>query len=431
MANPYDEQLLLDYIEGDLSPAVRAQVEQMARKDARLGQLLESLIADRKALREMPDPPAPEWLMDEVDRQLERVMLMDAWPSEAKAVVRQRYLLRRLVMIGAVAASVAVIATVVISSMTIGTSPATPSTVTTNNPKSTGTPTVASADHGKGGNATRFNAPSVDVAPVVPPTPPVVETDTPPSVAVGPVVPPVVDVTQPPTGETPAPPAVAEIPKPDGTGVGPNVGATIEPTITDTHARPVSDPTAILKPMDPFAKHILKSPAEEQRETQKMLIMLPARPDLAPRLELHIASKDPAATRKLLENLRAAGSAAYTPEKSGSSAALDKSMPLTYTWHIVPTELTKAMLSVQTAPMHTGTEWRQRNAAAAPVTPTTIAPKIELNATPTPWPTLQPDYLAILQQQIPPAEKPAAAASASVSNAVDIAVVIEPVGVKK
>ena len=109
MVEQYDEELLLGYIEGELTDEQAAGVEASMQQDPRLAQLIKQLRADRKALRDLPEPITPDWLMEEVDRLLERSMLLDATPADQIAVRdQQRHVLRRIGMIGAIAAMVAV-----------------------------------------------------------------------------------------------------------------------------------------------------------------------------------------------------------------------------------------------------------------------------------------------------------------------------------
>ena len=118
MVEPYDEELLLGYIEGELTDEQAADVEAMMQQDARLAQLIKEIRADRDAVRDLPQPITPDWLMEEVDRLLERSMLLDATPADQIAVRgQQRHVLRRIGMIGAIAAMVAVVASVLVNSL--------------------------------------------------------------------------------------------------------------------------------------------------------------------------------------------------------------------------------------------------------------------------------------------------------------------------
>ncbi|MEX2671990.1 MAG: hypothetical protein WD294_07770 [Phycisphaeraceae bacterium] len=119
MAEQFDEQLLLAYVEGELDAADVARVQGWLREDARLASLVESMIADRDALRQMPAPQAPPWLMDEVNRQLERDMLMDGVPQEAGPIAMpHRPVLRSIFTGGAVAAMLAIVGGLIAYSIT-------------------------------------------------------------------------------------------------------------------------------------------------------------------------------------------------------------------------------------------------------------------------------------------------------------------------
>lgn len=121
-ANKFDHELLLAAVEGELTAAQRKQVEQLIAEDSRVGNLLEAMRADRQALRAAPDPPAPHWLMDEVDRQLERDMLVGSGAVDRHVdAVRDAHVFRRLMVYGAVAAMLAIVATVILSSLTVPT----------------------------------------------------------------------------------------------------------------------------------------------------------------------------------------------------------------------------------------------------------------------------------------------------------------------
>lgn len=82
MVEQYDENLLLGYVEGELGEADRSTVEAWAEADPRLRQLLRNMASDRRAMRRIEAPTPPAWLMDEVDRRLERSMLLDEAPIE-------------------------------------------------------------------------------------------------------------------------------------------------------------------------------------------------------------------------------------------------------------------------------------------------------------------------------------------------------------
>jgi hypothetical protein len=114
----YDENLLLGYVENDLSDDDRATVEQWIRQDARLASLLKAMADDRTAMRDLPEPAAPPWLMDDVDRGLERTMLIDASAIDIDTSnIEQQYNVRRIFVGLAAAASILIAGGVVIWSV--------------------------------------------------------------------------------------------------------------------------------------------------------------------------------------------------------------------------------------------------------------------------------------------------------------------------
>jgi hypothetical protein len=84
MTDSYDEQTILAYIEGDLSPDEAHAYKLSMLKDAKLRRLVEQLIADRTALRQLPIEPVPIALVEQVEEYLERDMLLG--PSVPAAV---------------------------------------------------------------------------------------------------------------------------------------------------------------------------------------------------------------------------------------------------------------------------------------------------------------------------------------------------------
>ncbi|XAM00724.1 hypothetical protein OT109_04895 [Phycisphaeraceae bacterium D3-23] len=83
MTDRYDQDLLLDYLEGDLDVAARAQVDQMLATDPPLAALMQSLAADRAMMRAIPAEDAPGDLSFDLVQGLERRMLLDAPQVEA------------------------------------------------------------------------------------------------------------------------------------------------------------------------------------------------------------------------------------------------------------------------------------------------------------------------------------------------------------
>ncbi|MBX2852099.1 MAG: hypothetical protein KTR15_10175 [Phycisphaeraceae bacterium] len=77
MLDRYDQDLLLDYLEGELDADRRAQLDAMLAEDPQLAALLEEMGRDRAALRSLPHAEAPGDLVHDVTQTLERRMLLD------------------------------------------------------------------------------------------------------------------------------------------------------------------------------------------------------------------------------------------------------------------------------------------------------------------------------------------------------------------
>ncbi|MFW6060316.1 MAG: hypothetical protein ACODAQ_09045 [Phycisphaeraceae bacterium] len=89
MNERYDQDMLLGYIEGELTDEQRAAFEQQLAGDDRLRRLVEKLRADREALRSLPAAEPPRDLLDDATFQLEREMLLGE-PAELPATVPTR-----------------------------------------------------------------------------------------------------------------------------------------------------------------------------------------------------------------------------------------------------------------------------------------------------------------------------------------------------
>jgi len=112
MLDRYDENLILGYIENELDAADRARFEAMLEQDEPLALLIDQLIADRALLRGLPAKEAPAILMEQVQCELERQMLVDVAPlrvaaAAAKSSVFYRFS-SRMRWAGAVAAALLV-----------------------------------------------------------------------------------------------------------------------------------------------------------------------------------------------------------------------------------------------------------------------------------------------------------------------------------
>jgi|GEM_PF-2212637 len=77
MLDRYDQDLLLDYLEGELDADRRAQLDAMLAEDPQLAALLGEMAQDREALRSLPQAEAPSDLVHDVTQTLERRMLLD------------------------------------------------------------------------------------------------------------------------------------------------------------------------------------------------------------------------------------------------------------------------------------------------------------------------------------------------------------------
>ena len=75
MADRYDENLILGYVEGELDAAQSAQFEALLAQDPRLRGLVEAMRQDRLALRDLPDAMAPAEVMERVNLHMERAVL--------------------------------------------------------------------------------------------------------------------------------------------------------------------------------------------------------------------------------------------------------------------------------------------------------------------------------------------------------------------
>ncbi|MEM6257905.1 MAG: hypothetical protein AAGI37_06280 [Planctomycetota bacterium] len=81
MLDRYDQDLLLDYLEDELDPDRRAQLDAILEQDQQLAALLSEMAKDRAALRSLPEAEAPGDLVHDVTQTLERRMLLDE-PAE-------------------------------------------------------------------------------------------------------------------------------------------------------------------------------------------------------------------------------------------------------------------------------------------------------------------------------------------------------------
>lgn len=105
MADRYDEELILGYVEADLTPQQAKAFRQLMIDDPRVAALANQLIADRRALRAGPKEKAPGELLERVTPVLERGMLLDGPPEAGGGDQSEsRFQFRRWLVYGGVAA---------------------------------------------------------------------------------------------------------------------------------------------------------------------------------------------------------------------------------------------------------------------------------------------------------------------------------------
>ena len=105
MTQRYDENLILGYLEGDLTPSQRAKFEAQLEADPPLRELVQAMVKDRTALRSLPVETSPAGMMQAVHERLERTMLLDnPAPEAALPIARHRTRMARVLVITAMAA---------------------------------------------------------------------------------------------------------------------------------------------------------------------------------------------------------------------------------------------------------------------------------------------------------------------------------------
>lgn len=119
MADRYDEEMFLGYVEGDLPPAQREQFEALMEEDPRLRNLVAQIVHDRNALRAIPQLDPPASLRERPVEQLERGMLLGpVEPKRAATPRRSRMYLPRLVTYAGLAAMLLLCVGLVINILT-------------------------------------------------------------------------------------------------------------------------------------------------------------------------------------------------------------------------------------------------------------------------------------------------------------------------
>ena len=120
MNREIDPNLILDYVEGELTPEDRARVEAWMADDPHLAQRIGEMSEDRAALRSMPDEVPPHDLVDASVAQLERQMLMELDPIPQRPMAgnaASRWRIGPLLAYSGIAAVLAITCTVVYQSL--------------------------------------------------------------------------------------------------------------------------------------------------------------------------------------------------------------------------------------------------------------------------------------------------------------------------
>jgi len=92
MANSEDiEARLCDYIEGQLSPADRAEIERHLESHPKHRQMIQELIESRRLVGALPRSKAPADMTELLQGQLERSMLLDGGLSDSSASRQPRH----------------------------------------------------------------------------------------------------------------------------------------------------------------------------------------------------------------------------------------------------------------------------------------------------------------------------------------------------
>ncbi|HNQ24816.1 MAG TPA: zf-HC2 domain-containing protein [Phycisphaerae bacterium] len=100
-------ELLGAYLDGELSPEERAQVERLLQQDATARQLLRDLERTAQAVGALPRHPAPPSLVQDIERQLERLELLGDIEEAAPVRGSKRGTLRGVLAVAAMLVIVA------------------------------------------------------------------------------------------------------------------------------------------------------------------------------------------------------------------------------------------------------------------------------------------------------------------------------------
>jgi hypothetical protein len=473
MASKYDEMMLLAYIEDELDASGRAVVEEWMSRDAHLGRLVRAMMADRNMLRDAVDPMPPQWVMEEVDRQLERAMLVDSVPMDTQAVVvRQQWVVRRVTAIAAIAAMVLIVVGVVTSSLwNTGRAPelalllsgergtpdgASPTTPSTPNPATPNPPPAATADAnpasptsavtatspveptaasntamttgttGTTGTAATASAPAAQ-------TPSTATSVEPPAIAAAPTAFSAQSSPTPtPASATAAPsaasmPSVADAPPSDATIKAPRMAIEPHAILSDVGL----DQTELL----------LSGPQAEVYGGPEILAELKglqADPSRAQRSQIRLVTRNVPGTRdKVLSMLPAKTPMDFlTPARPGQPPSIKIAVPVARLQQVLALlKRDDAMVGIafeRSVVIAAGALPQPAADSAQPKSPGTLPPPTAPITPVTPWPSLKPDYASLLRQQIalPPSARsssqPSTAAAATASPALTIPVIIEP-----
>ncbi len=119
MDDRYDPNLILGYVEGELTAADRARVAAILADDPALGALVADLERDRAALRNAKPIEPPHDLADSAIAAIERQLLFEdhTSPAASSAASSRRYRLVPLLTYGGIAAVLALTVTVVFQSL--------------------------------------------------------------------------------------------------------------------------------------------------------------------------------------------------------------------------------------------------------------------------------------------------------------------------
>ncbi|MBI1374014.1 MAG: hypothetical protein GC159_14930 [Phycisphaera sp.] len=421
MVEGYDETLLLGYVEGELNDAERQYVQRWLNKDPQLAELLQQMVDDRNGVRVLPVPAMPQRVVDEVDRELNRVAAMEAMasaasggaasdtPGESAAELDGEpvYVMPGWMGGLAVAASIVILLTLFLISMpnpnkakpgsrdvadnTLVTDPGALGGGAGGQPATSGGPDSAVAQRNPDGTLPYADDNSRDQRVTTPPA--IAETT--PSVT----DPANTGVDSKQTLADAADAARRNPPKPD------TANTPVKPATTTVYA--ADAPSAELKRLLEQGGTKLTKPAagdngapttpDERRTVQDIAAIvkfLRDNPGRSGEVELHIASRDTKRTLRMLKDLSAGDQPVDETAKP----------PVTYPMMLGVEQLDAAINTIATDVFHADVYFKARPTLAAGSVPRDASKPRDTGYAP--WPSLAPDYQAILQQQIPSRDNP-------------------------